>query len=258
MSGKVRVWAWNHPEHMLKFECPALGADVEDVAWDSESKRILAVGGGQSKAKVFMWDTGSNLAEIVPHTKKAITGDLKPTRPFRMVVGSEDFGMSFYSGPPFKYTCGLKEHSNFVNCVRFAPDGSRFVSVSADKTGVVYNGETGAVVGKLDPAGMHSGGVYHCSWSPDSKQVVTSGGDKAIKVWDLSGAEGPFKCVASYTVGAKPDDMQESVVWSGASTIISTSLVSNNEQRQHLLPLLHCISRITSFIPSFDRYRTAR
>jgi WD40 repeat protein len=190
----VRVWAWTIPEHTLKFECAALGGEVEDLAWDSESKRILATGGGQTKAKVFAWDTGSNLAEIVPHTKKVITGDIKSTRPFRVAFGGEDFNVSFYSGgPPFKYTHGLKEHSNFVNCLRYAPDGSRFVSVSSDKTGVVYDGEAGTVVGKLDPAGMHAGSVYSCSWSPDSKLLATSGADKTVKLWDMGGAGPTFK-----------------------------------------------------------------
>ena len=221
-SGKVRVWAYTHPDHLLKYECPALGADVEDVAWDSESKRILAVGGGQSKAKVFQFDTGSNLAEVLPHNKKAITGDMRPTRPFRMVTGSEDFSLQFYSGPPFKYTCGLKEHTNFVNCTRFSPDGSKLVSVSSDKQGVVYDGEKAEVIGKLDAAGMHAGSIFHCSWSPDSKKLVTSGGDKAIKIWNMEAS--PFVCVATYVVGSRPDDMQNSVSWANADTIISTSL----------------------------------
>jgi WD40 repeat protein len=217
------VWAYTHPDHLLKFECPALGADVEDVAWDAESKRILAVGGGQTKAKVFSWDTGSNLAEVVPHNKKAITGDLRPTRPFRMVTGAEDFHLQFYSGPPFKYTCGIKEHSNFVNCVRYAPDGSRFVSVSSDKTGIVYDGETGAVVGKLDAAGMHAGSVFHCAWSPDSKSLATSGGDKTVRIWDMT-TPAPYKCIAVATLGTKPEDMQQSVIWPSAGVIVSTSL----------------------------------
>jgi WD repeat-containing protein 1 (actin-interacting protein 1) len=218
------VWAYTHPDHLLKYECPALGADVEDVAWDAESKRILAVGGGQTKAKVFQWDTGSNLAEVVPHNKKAITGDLRPARPFRMATGAEDFNVQFYAGPPFKYSCGLKEHSNFVNCLRYAPDGSRFVSVSSDKTGVVYNGETGEVVGKLDPTGGHAGSIFHCAWSPDSKLLATSGGDKTVRVWDMSAASGPYKCVASATLGTRPEDMQQSVTWPSQGVVVSTSL----------------------------------
>lgn len=131
--------------------------------------------------------------------------------------------MQFYSGPPFKYTCGIKEHQNFVNCVRYSPDGSKFASVSADKVGIVYNGETGEVLGKLDGNGGHTGGIYHCSWSPDNKFLVTSGGDKTVKVWDMS-APAPYPCVATATLGTKPDDMQQSVSWVNANTIISTSL----------------------------------
>ena len=225
-AGKVRIWAWTQAEHSLKFECPC-GPDVEDVCWDAESKRILAVGGGQTKASVFQFDTGSRLGEIVPHNKKAVTGDLRPTRPFRMVTGSEDMSMQFYQGPPFKYVKGIKEHSNFVNCVRFSPDGARLASVSSDKSGVIYHGETGDVLGKLAAEGGHAGGVLHCAWSPDSKRLVTSGGDKAVKVWDMAAAEGggpPYPCVATFVAGTRPEDMQNSVCWASAATIISTSL----------------------------------
>jgi WD repeat-containing protein 1 (actin-interacting protein 1) len=149
---------------------------VEDLAWDSESKRIAVVGGGQAKARVFAWDTGSSLApEVIPHAKKNITVDFKPSRPFKAVWGGEDFNLSLYAGPPFKYEKGLREHTNFVNCVRYAPDGSKFVSVSSDKKGVVYDGTTGDVIGKLDPAAMHTGSVYHCAWAPGGQLLATSG-----------------------------------------------------------------------------------
>jgi hypothetical protein len=38
---------------------------VKDLAWDSESKRIVAVGEGGMNMRVFTWDTGNNLGEIV-------------------------------------------------------------------------------------------------------------------------------------------------------------------------------------------------
>lgn len=101
-SGKVRVWAFTHPENLLKYELPSIGGEVEDVAWDAESKRIAAVGAGALKAKVFAWDSGSQLIEVIPHMKKNLTVDFKPTRPFRVVLGGEDFQLSFYQGPPFR------------------------------------------------------------------------------------------------------------------------------------------------------------
>jgi len=50
--GRVRVWAFTQAEHSLKYELPSIGGEVEDLAWDGESKRILVVGGGSAKAKV--------------------------------------------------------------------------------------------------------------------------------------------------------------------------------------------------------------
>lgn len=40
--------------------------------------------------------------------------------------------MNTYEGPPFKIKHASKAHSNFANCVRFSPDGERFVSVGSD------------------------------------------------------------------------------------------------------------------------------
>ena len=151
--------------------------EVEDLAWDGESKRLLVVGGGQLKARFFAWDTGSSLGEVVPHSKKNVTCDFKPQRPYRAVLGGEDFSLSFYAGgPPFKYDKALKEHTNFVNCVRYSPDGEKFISVASDKTGIVCDGTTGAVVGKLDPAHAHGGSIFSVDWAPDGKRVVTSSG----------------------------------------------------------------------------------
>ena len=45
-SGKVRVWSWDNPEHMTKLETPVFSGEVKDLDWDSESKKIVAVGDG--------------------------------------------------------------------------------------------------------------------------------------------------------------------------------------------------------------------
>jgi WD repeat-containing protein 1 (actin-interacting protein 1) len=222
ISGRVRVWAWTNEGHTLKYECQALGGEVEDVAWDGESKRILAVGGGATNAKVFAWDTGSNLAEIVPHSKKVITCDVRPTKPTKLAYGGEDFKMSFYAGPPFKFAAALKEHSNFVNCVRYSPDGVRFASFSADKSCIIYDGETAAVIGKLEA--VHGGGVYAGAWSPDGTKIATACGDKAVRVFNMSSPTGPWTVEATFIFGTRPDDMQHSITWHRGDVIVSTSL----------------------------------
>lgn len=67
----------------------------------------------------------------------------------------------------------FRDHSNFVNCIRYAPDGSKFISVSSDKKGLIYDGKTGDKIGELSSEGSHTGSIYAVSWSPDSKQVIS-------------------------------------------------------------------------------------
>ena len=59
--------------------------------------------------------------------------DHKPTRPFRVITCAEDKQVNFYQGPPFRFDKLFDGHTRYPNQVRFAPDGSVFVSVGSDK-----------------------------------------------------------------------------------------------------------------------------
>ena len=69
------------------------------------------------------------------------------------------------------FACRLRDHTNYVNCVRFSPDASKLVSVSSDKTALLFDGKTGARTGAFDSTGGHTGSIYAAAWSPDGKQV---------------------------------------------------------------------------------------
>lgn len=50
------------------------------------------------------------------------------------MTASEDTRTIFYQGPPFKMDHSNNEqHTNFINCVRFSPDGSKIATCSSDK-----------------------------------------------------------------------------------------------------------------------------
>jgi len=51
--------------------------------------------------------------------------------------------VGFYEGPNFKLTKSSKEHSGFVNCNKFSPDGKHILSVSSDKVHIFifYNNQ---------------------------------------------------------------------------------------------------------------------
>ncbi|KAK2971885.1 hypothetical protein RJ640_015405 [Escallonia rubra] len=120
---------------------------------------------------VRMWDSGTNVGEFDGHSRRVLSCAFKPTRPFRVVTCGEDFLVNFYEGPPFKFKLSHRDHSNFVNCVRFSPDGSKFITVSSDKKGIIYDAKTADKVGELSSEDGHKGSIYAVSWSPDSKQA---------------------------------------------------------------------------------------
>jgi WD40 repeat protein len=63
-------------------------------------------------------------------------------------------------------------HCDIFHCIRYSPDGSKFITVSSDKKGLIYDGKTGEKIGELSAEGGHTGSIYAVSWSLDSKQVI--------------------------------------------------------------------------------------
>lgn len=48
-QGNVRVWSCVGEENVLKLEKKVISGRINDLTWDSESKRIIAVGDGQER-----------------------------------------------------------------------------------------------------------------------------------------------------------------------------------------------------------------
>jgi len=218
--GNVRIWDTVNKEHILKFEMRALAGSVNDIAWSEDSKRIIAVGDGKETfGAAFMFDSGSRAGDITAHSKTILSVDIRQKRKFRAITGDAEPNMGWFEGYPFKWNKAIKEHTRFVNCVRFSPNGDLVISVGSDKLGVLYNADTGDKTGQLGPDGGHKGGIYAVSWSPDSTRVLTASGDKTCKIWDVSSG----KCVTTFEMGKDLMDQQVGCLWQG-SHLISVGL----------------------------------
>ncbi|XP_026137084.1 WD repeat-containing protein 1-like isoform X1 [Carassius auratus] len=220
VSGKIRIWDTTQKEHLLKYEYQPFGGKIKDIAWTEDSKRIAVVGEGREKfGAVFLWDSGSSVGEIVGHSKIINSVDLKQTRPYRLVTGSDDACTTFLEGPPFKFKCTISDHSRFVNCVRFSPDGNRYASAGADGQIFMYDGKTGDKLGSLGGEKAHEGGIYAVSWSPDSTQLISASGDKTVKLWDV----GSGTAVTTFNLGSGVLDQQLGCLWQ-KNHLLSVSL----------------------------------
>jgi len=207
--GKIRIWDTTQKEHILKNEFQPFSGVVKDLAWSADSQRIVAVGEGRQRfGHVFAMDTGTSIGEIAGHSKIINSCDFKPSRPFKIITGSEDNFVGIYEGPPFKFKSQLQDHSRFVQAVRYSPSGDHFASAGFDGKLFIYNSNDYSKVAELgSPA--HKGGIYAISWSPDGKQLLSASGDKTCKLWDVSEA----KCITEFCLGNDVPDQQVSCLW---------------------------------------------
>ncbi|XP_020215650.1 actin-interacting protein 1-2 [Cajanus cajan] len=214
-SGTVRIWGTRN-DFVLKKEFRVLSGRIDDLQWSPDGLRMVACGEGKGKSfvRAFMWDSGTNVGEFDGHSRRVLSCAYKPTRPFRVVTCGEDFLVNFYEGPPFRFKLSHRDHSNFVNCVRYSPDGSKFISVSSDKKGIIFDGKTAEKIGELSSEGGHTGSIYAVSWSPDGKQVLTVSADKSAKVWDISDdSNGKVKKTLTCPGSGGVEDMLVGCLW---------------------------------------------
>jgi WD40 repeat protein len=153
-KGKVRIWELNleTKEFIVKKEHSMLAGSVQSIAWTDDGQRICAGGEGKDMfVKAVLADSGSKVGDVFGPSKSVLTLDVKP-KPYRLVVGGENFETYVFDGVPFKHAKTLHVHSHFVNRIRFSPSGKQFVSVSSDKSIVVFDSDTLEEVKKIEKA----------------------------------------------------------------------------------------------------------
>lgn len=165
-----------------------------------------------------MAETGTSVGEISGQSKPINSCDFRPSRPFRIVTGSEDNTIAVFEGPPFKFKMTKTDHTRFVQAVRYSPNGSHFASAGFDGKVFIYDGTSSELVGEVgNPA--HKGGVYAVAWKPDGTQLLTCSGDKTCKLWDVATRQ----MISEFPMGNAVEDQQVSCLWQG-DYLLSVSL----------------------------------
>lgn len=223
----MRVWDSIEAVN-TKGEYSIISGRINDIAWDGDSQRIIAVGDGRERfGHCITADSGNSVGEITGHSSIVNSVSIRQQRPLRAATGSDDSSLVFSHGVPFKFnakTGGL--HKGYVYGVAFSPDGSALVSVGADKRIQLYDGKTGEATKQIGE-GEHKGSIFGVSWAKDSKRFVTCSADQTVKMWDAESG----KCVRTWRFGGEGNvsipDHQVGVVWPAGRTdglIISINL----------------------------------
>ncbi|KAI6029667.1 WD40-repeat-containing domain protein [Pisolithus microcarpus] len=221
-TGLVKIWDTIGEDQSVKWEYRIISGRVNDLAWDGESKRMIAVGDGRDKfGRPIIVDTGASCGEITGHAKVINAVSIRHQRPYRAATGGDDGLIIFSQGVPYKYDKTIRTHTKFVQDVRYAPSGDVFASVGSDFKVFLYDGKTGETLVELTGAEYaHNGSVMACSWSGDSKSLLTSSLDCTVKLWDVESR----KVEKTWDIGKGITNQQVGCVWTSSDDLVSLSL----------------------------------
>ncbi|KAL4079520.1 WD40-repeat-containing domain protein [Scleroderma citrinum] len=216
----VKIWDTIGEDQSVKYEYRVISGRINDLAWDGENKRIIAVGDGREKfGHPFMVETGTSCGEVVGHSKVINTVSIRLQRPYRAATGGDDGLIIFHQGAPYKYDKTIKTHTKFVQDVKYAPSGDLFASVGSDYKAFLYDGKTGETLTELtdDP---HKGSIMACSWNSDSKSFMSSSLDCTVKLWDVESR----KVAKTWSLGKGVPNQQVGCVWTTSDDLVSLSM----------------------------------
>lgn len=84
-----------------------------------------------------------------------------------------------------------RAHEKDINALDISPNDEFFATASYDKTGKIWDLDTGETIGILKG---HKRGLWDIQFSPNDKIIVTGSGDKTIKIWSLL----EFNCLKTF------------------------------------------------------------
>ncbi|KAI6019903.1 WD40-repeat-containing domain protein [Pisolithus orientalis] len=219
-TGLVKIWDTIGEDQSVKWQYKIISGRVNDLAWDGESKRMIVVGDGKDKfGRPIIIDTGASCGEIIGHSKVVNAVSIRHQRPYRAATGGDDGLIIFSQGVPYKHEKTIRTHTRFVQDIKYAPSGDLFASVGSDYKVFLYDGKTGDTLAEFTE-NAHNGSVMACSWSGDSKSLLTSSLDCTVRLWDVESR----KVAKTWNVGKGISNQQVGCVWTSSDDLVSLSL----------------------------------
>ena len=199
-DGSIQIWSLETGALIKRHE-KVLAGPVRDVCWSFDGAKVLLAGEGREQfAKCVDAETGTAVKDLSGATRACTTvcGSRKG-KPHRVITGSEDFRVRFYTGgPPFQLEQRERAkrrthtHEKYINEVRMSRDDKYVLSAAGDGIGV-WDVETLEMVGDEGRVAAKDGSTYGVAWLDDDEdeenntiyRFVSSGADKMVKLWKV-------------------------------------------------------------------------
>ena len=121
------------------YQYEGVFANAKYLDWSADKKKVCIVGEGKNKfAKIISIDTGVTAGDIASVTATLNSCSFRPERPYKLVMGGDEYTLKCFDGPPYSFVKSDKSHTNFINQVKYSPKGGYILSGAADRKLVLY------------------------------------------------------------------------------------------------------------------------
>lgn len=182
-ENSFRVWDVEHGIEVRRFEGHNGVVRAITISPDFDSRYALSASDDNT---VRVWDlaNGAEVKALPGHTADVYSAVFSPnTDNGQLLATSGDDDLirlwDIETGEQIRQYAG---HGSDVWTVAFTPDGSKFVSVSEDRTAIIWDTETGD---QLRTLRQHEDWVTTVAVSPDGKTVLTGSNDQKVRLWDI-------------------------------------------------------------------------
>jgi WD40 repeat protein len=174
MDNKSRMWDI-HTGQMISQPIP--GA----LHFSPDGQRALVT----SVEGVFVWEleAGKAITEALRYENKTTFAPQLSTDGKRIVIGSEDAGVSILDAHNGGLLSEPLRHPGAFTMGEFSPNGHRVVTFSWDETARVWDAFTGRLL--FEPL-QHEASILSAQFSPDGLRVLTASIDKTAREWDAN------------------------------------------------------------------------
>lgn len=163
----------DHPASAVKFS--ADDRKIYTGTWGFQVKQHDIASGNTDwnyDMREFDYYTAIQSMDVSPDNKFVVQGG--KDNKIRLLRATD--GKLVYSIEPWQ------GHTEWVNGVRFSPDGKYFASVGDDGLLKVWGTATAT---NIFTYRGHMTGISQLAWHPNGKKIFTASSDNTIKIWDL-------------------------------------------------------------------------
>lgn len=197
VDGGVAVWRLSDGQRVFK-RAGAAPDKYHEMSFSADARWLALANEAAGRLEIVDTQTGELTRQFESrscvHALFSPSGDVLA---FDALVDPPGIGreLRLIDWPSQKLRAKVPSRSVYTGTQVFSPDG-RWLAVSADRTVQLYDARTGQLIHELFG---HRGDIRDVNFSPDSRRLVTAGGDACVKLWHVSTGQHllEFSCSSS-------------------------------------------------------------